>query len=205
MATITEPAEPEAGLATEYPPHRMTVERYERLARSGVYGEDEPVFLWRGRLVEKMTPGMPHVFVVSTLTRQFFGMVPEGWCSYHEQPIVVGDDSMPEPDISIVRGSLRDFLKRRPTARDVALIIEVSDWTLAIDSGDVLRAYAAESIPVYWIVNLRKGRVEVYSDPSGPGEAPSYRTRRDYGPADEVPVVLDGVEVGRIAAREFLP
>ncbi len=40
MAMITEPAGPEVGLAAEYTPHRMTVERYERLLRLGR--------LWRG-------------------------------------------------------------------------------------------------------------------------------------------------------------
>lgn len=202
MAMITEPAGPEVGLAAEYTPHRMTVERYERLCASGVYGEDEPVFLWRGRLVEKMIPGLPHVFVVSSLTKLFSLRIPEGWCSYHEQPIVAGDYSLPEPDISSIRGTFRDFLARRPAACDLALVVEVSDSSLAIDSGDALRLYASESIPAYWIVNLKAGRVEVHS---GPADAPGYRARRDFGPGDEVPVVLDGVEVGRIGVSEILP
>jgi Uma2 family endonuclease len=68
-----------------------------------------------------------------------------------------------------------------------------------------LKAYASGGIPAYWIVNLPKGRIEVYSQPTGPAETPSYRERHEYGPDDGVPVILDGREVGRIAAREILP
>jgi hypothetical protein len=84
-------------------------------------------------------------------------------------------------------------------------VVEVADSSLAIDSGEVLQTYAREAIPVDWIVNLPKRRIEVYTEPSGSAAAPSYRGQRSYGPDDEVPVVLDGREVGRIAVRDVLP
>jgi hypothetical protein len=48
-------------------------------------------------------------------------------------------------------------------------------------------------------------RIEVYTDPSGPAEEPHYRDRRDYGPNDAVPLVLDGKELDRIPVRDLLP
>jgi hypothetical protein len=60
-------------------------------------------------------------------------------------------------------------------------------------------------VPVYWIINLVDHQVEVYSDPSGPGPAPVYRSRRDYRGSELVPFVLDGQELGPIAAQELLP
>ena len=47
--------------------------------------------------------------------------------------------------------------------------------------------------------------VEVYTEPTGPAAAPTYRARRDFGPDDAVPLVIDGAEIARIAARELLP
>jgi Uma2 family endonuclease len=43
------------------------------------------------------------------------------------------------------------------------LLIEVASTSLGDDRGKKLEAYAGVGIPVYWIVNLIDGRVEVYS------------------------------------------
>ena len=208
MATVTEPeAIPEAAesLPRDYTPHRLTVERYERMVEAGIFSAKEPIFLWHGRLVEKMTKGDPHIFAVVSLTEILGRLLPEGWHVRPEQSVRVGDDSMPEPDLSIVRGGPRDYLGRKPSVPDTALIIEVADSSLAIDSGDVLRTYAAEGFPVYWIVNIPRRRVEVYGDPSGPAERPGYARRRDYGPGERVPVALDGREVGSVDPSDLLP
>ena len=62
-----------------------------------------------------------------------------------------------------------------------------------------------DGVLVYWVVNLRDSRLEIYGDPTGPSDAPGYRECREYGPDDEVPVVLDGREVGRVSVKEILP
>jgi Uma2 family endonuclease len=77
----------------------------------------------------------------------------------------------------------------------------VSDTTLARDRGEKLVAYAKGGIPVYWIVNLVDRRVEVYTDPGPAG----YAARVDFLPGQDVPVVIGGVEVGRIAVSDILP
>jgi Uma2 family endonuclease len=64
------------------------------------------------------------------------------------------------------------------------------------------RLYASSGVPVYWIVNLVDGLVEMYTnaDPSG-----GYRSRVDFRLGDEIPVVIDGREIGRIAVKDLLP
>ena len=84
-------------------------------------------------------------------------------------------------------------------------MIEVADSSLDEDRGWKKQIYAHARIPVYWIVNLVARQVEVYTDPTGPADQPDYRQRRDYGPTDEVPLVLDGQEVARIRVSELLP
>lgn len=188
-------------------PYRFTIESYERLVASGVFGDKSSIFLWKGRLVEKapeMTKGRPHVYAVNQLGRLLGRLVPEGWFVEQDQPMAIGNDSVPEPDLKAVRGAIEDYRDRTPSAEDVSLIVEVSDASLGDDRGRMLRAYAAALIPVYWIVNIPGRRVEVYGRPTGPSKEPTYLERRDYGPDDEVPVILDGREVGRIAARDIL-
>lgn len=205
MATITEVPPLEATAACGYRPHRLTVDRYYRMITASVFTEKDPVFLWKGRLVEKMTKNPPHTIALTELYRLMTLLVPGGWYVAQEQPMVIADDGVPEPDLTVVRGATRNYKGRAPTAQDVALVVEVADSSLAIDFGEVLETYARESIPIYWIVNLPRRRIEVYTDPSGPADGPSYRDHRSYGPDDEVPVVLDGREVGRIAVRDVLP
>ena len=120
--------------------------------------------------------------------------------------MILGDDGVPEPDLRIVRGALADDDRdRRPSARDVALVVEVADSTLLDNRGDVLASHASASIPMYWIVNFRAMILEVDSQSSGPSNHPGYANRRDFGPDDKVPRILDGREIARFFVREILP
>ncbi len=55
--------------------------------------------------------------------------------------------------------------------------------------------------PAYWIVNLVDRQVEVYTLPYADG----YHSRQDFAPGQDIPVVIDGVEAGRIAVTDVLP
>jgi Uma2 family endonuclease len=168
---------------------------------AGVFSSKDPVFLWRGQLVEKMTKGPPHNIAATELHSALYELIPAGWFVQKEQPIVFSDDTEPEPDLTVVRGAIRDYADRPPAARDVVLLVEVSDSSLAVDSGEVLEKYAQEAIPCYWLVNIPHRRVEVYRRPEGG----RYAERQVFGPDDQVPVVLDGREVGQVAVRHILP
>jgi hypothetical protein len=183
----------------------MTVDRFERLIRAGVYGEDDPLFLWMGRLYEKMAPGELHVFVTTTLAQYLARIVPRGWYVLQEQPIHLNVDSMPEPDVAVVQGTIRDYLNGRAKAEDVRLIVEVADSSATFDTREKLTAYAKAAIPVYWIIHLKAGRITVFGDPSGPAESPSYRSRIEFVPGEVVPVVIDGTEIDRIKVDDLLP
>jgi len=80
----------------------------------------------------------------------------------------------------------------------------ISNFGVGVDHIDVAAA-AARGIPVYWIADLPERRLEVYTDPTGSAAEPTYAQRRDYGPADTMPVVLDDVEVGTLPVEELLP
>ena len=69
------------------------------------------------------------------------------------------------------------------------------------DRGEKRAAYARARVPVYWIINLIDRQVEVYSGPSASG----YRSSQVYKTGQDVPVVIAGIPVGRLAAGDVLP
>lgn len=192
---------------TASPPDRvwpLSVGQYHAMIQTGILTEDDPVELLEGYLVPKM-PKRPRHRVTTRLIRLALeSQVPPGWYVDSQEPITTAD-SEPEPDIMVIRGDTRDYLDRHPGPTDLALVVEVSDATLERDRSLKLRIYASAGMPVYWIANLADGRIEVYTDPSGPTESPSYRDRRSFGREDAIPLMIDGVEVARIAVGELLP
>jgi Uma2 family endonuclease len=186
------------------PIYRLSATQYLQMVHAGILTEDDRVELLEGVLVTKMGKNPPHVWSSSQAYDALHGLSPAGWCVYQEQPLVL-DESTPEPDGMVVRGRREDYKEILPRAADTALVVEVADSTLQRDREEKKRIYARAGIPAYWIINLVGLRIEVYSDPTGPDALPDYRTRRDYGPDDEVPFVIEGREVGRLAVRDLLP
>jgi Uma2 family endonuclease len=86
--------------------------------------------------------------------------------------LLLGRRRIPEPDLLVVRGSVDDA-PIAPSADDILLVVEVSDWTLAFDRSDKARLYARAGLGEYWIINLKSRQVEVHRLPAvaGPGYA----------------------------------
>jgi hypothetical protein len=172
---------------------------------SGVFPPDARVELLDGILVEHMTKFAPHNFTVHRLSVLLGASLPAAWFLREEKSLVLGRFWRPEPDVAVILAPDDRYRLRDPKASDVGLLAEVSESTYAYDRGEKWRAYAAARIRVYWIVNLPDRQIEVYTNPVGRGKSASYREAATFGPEDEVPVVIDGQEVGRLAVREILP
>ncbi len=186
------------------PVRRFTVGEYHRMISAGILTKDDRVELLEGWLVQKMSRNPPHDVVVGLLLQLLFAKLPRGWHS-RGQSAMTTDVSEPEPDVAVVRGVLRDYLAAHPRPRDVALVAEVADSSLQDDRNLKGALYGRVGVPFYWLINLQDGRLELYSDPSSPDPNPGYRQRQDLGPADAVPLVLDGREVCRIPVSDILP
>jgi hypothetical protein len=183
---------------------RFSVDEYHKIIEAGILTDDDPVELLEGLLVERAKK-TPRHSAATGLCRRALERLPPGDWHVDTHIAVTLYDSEPEPDCAFIRGDPEEYPDRHPGAPDVALAVEVSDAALEWDRTTKQRIYARGLIPTYWIVNLIDNCVEVYTDPSGPAEQPSYRQRRDYGPADDLPLIIDGQEVGRIAVRAILP
>ncbi len=105
--------------------------------------------------------------------------------------------------MAVIRAELKYDSSRDATAADCCLLVEVADRSLAHDQGEKLAGYARAEIPVYWIINLRADRVEVYTGPDP--MAGQYGNHVDYYPGQDVPVVIDGKVVRQIAVADLLP
>ena len=143
-----------------------------------------------------------HAGAVGVLGQLLFSLLPAGWFA-RVHTAVTTRDSVPEPDLAVVRGKPGDYRDNHPTGADVGLLIEVADATVERDRAKAL-IYARADIPQYWIVNLDDRQVEIHSQPAGPGRKRSYRTREVLRGRANVEVILNDKAVGSLAVREIL-
>jgi Uma2 family endonuclease len=194
----------QATLAAVLPmPYRLSVAQYHRMIELGILTENDRVELLDGWILPKMTHNPPHDATVSFAQAELQPRVPGEWLVRIQSAITLAT-SEPEPDVAVVRGPARRYVRSHPRPRDIAVLIEVADATLVYDRVAKGELYARARIPVYWIINLVDARIEVYADPRA-GKAPAYRRRQNYGPNEAVPLILAGQEIGSIPVRDLLP
>jgi Uma2 family endonuclease len=201
METKTVPAPADA------PPrsvHRFTIQEYERLTKIGFFNPGDRSELIDGWLVDKMAHNPQHAGAVDVANAVIAALLPPDWTTRSQLPVRLPGNNAPEPDVAVVPAPKAQYMARHPTEKDVTLVVEVSDTTLDEDRRLKIPQYAKAKVAVYWIVNLVDRCVEVYTQPRG-GKNPTYKTRTDYGPNDQVPVVVAGKRVGTIAVKELLP
>jgi Uma2 family endonuclease len=202
-AVRLQPFVPGAPATPKRPLYRISVEQYEKMVETGILRSGERVELIDGLLLQKMTQHPPHATSVEYTTAALRAILPEGWVVRDQKPIRLSA-SEPEPDVTVARGPSRLYEGRHHRPGDVAFLVEVAESILDEDRSDKNAMYARARIGEYWIVNLVHAQVEVYTQPRG-GRKPGYRSRHDYRIGEEVPVVVDGRVVGRVAVRDLLP
>ncbi len=197
QATRTAPTD------TDLIPYRLTVQQFLTMIDANVFDEDRVELL--GGILCPMVTNDPHDFVVTRLASRLRRLVPAGWTLREEKSVQLDRWSRPQPDIAVLNAPDDAFRRRSPQPRDIVLLAEVSDTSYLKDSGPKLRYYAHARVPQYWIVHLERRQVEVYCDPYGRGDRAKYRSVTPYREDMEIPVVLGGQDLGRIAVRELLP
>jgi Uma2 family endonuclease len=80
-------------------------------------------------------------------------------------PVILGDDSEPEPDVAVVRFDDHEYSFRHPEAADIYLLIEVADSTIAKDRKQKARIYARNRVLEYWILDVQQRQVYVFRQP----------------------------------------
>ena len=154
----------------------LSVEEYHRLDEFNERGKRTELI--RGIVIEKMSKSPLHSAIVSLLYRLFLARVPAGLTVWQEQPLTFVD-SEPEPNISVTRGSERDFLKAHPATAE--LVVEVAVASPALDRENA-SLYAEAGVKEYWIVLGRERQVEVYRR----AESGRYQEKRLFSANDTI-------------------
>jgi Uma2 family endonuclease len=138
-------------------PWRVSRDRYYQLAEQGHF-EGQRVERIRGEIIEMSPIGFKHwltVEKVSDALEQVFG---SGFIVTSQGQMPAGD-SDPQPDVSVIRGQLKDFSDH---PRDRELVVEVSDSSLEYDMGRKADLYASAGVKDYWVIDLVNLRVLVH-------------------------------------------
>jgi Uma2 family endonuclease len=172
--------------ATQPKRHYVSLEEFDRMIEAGVFKDNARLELIRGEILEMPPPGFEHQYAVALLIKllerragDFVLVWPQG-----NSIDLPESDSRPQPDVTLLR--LRDNYSRTrpPTGEDVMLAIEVSDTSLKYDRTDKQKLYAESGIPEYWIVDLKRHVIEVYSNLVDA----EYKDIRRAGKGDVLPV-----------------
>lgn len=135
--------------------HRLTVDDYYRMAEVGVLAPDARVELIDGEIVDMPPIGSPHFGTTTWLHRQFIKDIENLAIVGSQSTLILGSYSAPEPDLMLLRQRSDFYRRATPTAKDVLLVVEVSETTLSYDKKIKAPLYSRHGIPEMWIVNLR--------------------------------------------------
>lgn len=145
----------------------FTSEEYGRMVEAGILTDRDRVELIRGEIVWKMAPGPRHTAFVDNLNQLLVLRLAGRAIVSVQNPVVAAEDSVPEPDLKVIRRRSVPYKERWPSAEDVLLLIEVADTSLAYDRSVKLALYAEAAMPEYWIVNCPTESIEVHCRPEG--------------------------------------
>ena len=162
----------------------------------GLLHEDDRVELIGGEIVDMTPIGWRHAECVNRLNRLLVRLAGDRYAVSVQNPVALGDDDEPQPDFALVR----DDPERRslPTPKDIVLLVEVADTSLAYDKNVKLPIYARAGIPEAWVVDLREGRIDVYTRPGPRGN----QTVCGFGPGEGI--ISETVEGLSLAVDEVL-
>ncbi len=149
----------------------FTTDEYHRMTELGILGEDDHLELINGEILctAVAAVGSRHAACIDRLNHLFAKLLSDTVIIGVRNPVRIGDYSEPEPDIALLKPHPDFYAEAHPGPEDVLLIVEVSDSSLEYDRETKVPLYAGAGIREAWIVNLKEGCVEVYTNPSEHG------------------------------------
>jgi Uma2 family endonuclease len=177
---------------------------YDRLVEAEVFGPEDRIELFDGRMIFKEPQYSPHATAIALVQRVLTSVLGPAWYVRPQMPVALDEVSEPEPDVSVVPGDPRDYRDAHP--EQPVLIVEVAQSRLRFDRRQKGSLYARAGIADYWIVNIPDRRLEVYRDPRPDPAAPfgwSYGTTLTLGPDERVAPLA--VPAAAVTVADLLP
>lgn len=147
----------------------LTINHFQKMIETGIFDEDEHIELIEGELIAMAPIGPVHSSKTRKLNRLFSQAVGDLAIVDIQNPIILDDNSEPEPDLTLLRPRDDFYETANPTANDVLLLVEVADSTLSYDKQTKIPLYARHGIPEVWLINIPNNQVEIYLKPSFEG------------------------------------
>jgi Uma2 family endonuclease len=147
----------------------FTREEYHRMGEVGILTRSDRVELIRGEIIKMSPQGRRHRAFIDNLNHLLATSLTGRAIVSVQMPIVLADDTEPEPDVQILRRRTVPYKDREADAADALLLIEVAQTSLAYDRSTKLRLYAAAGIPEYWVVDCVAESIEVHRAPHADG------------------------------------
>jgi Uma2 family endonuclease len=165
-------------------PYRWRREEFERMVELGLFGDDTDVELLNGLIVVKPRESPEH----SAMAQVLLGVLaPVAALSRLRvgAPMWAAEDSEPEPDLAITGPPTPDA---HPSTARLAIEVVFAARSAARVKIDI---YAAAGVGEYWIVDLPKRSVDVFTKPMTGG----YAERRTLRGNDTLAVPEYGIEM----------
>lgn len=155
-------------MKVDLPRRTFTVDEYHRMADSGLF-EKERVELVEGEVIAMAPKGSGHTACVSRLIRVFADLARQDALLRVQDPLRVDDRTELEPDATVVRFREDFYAGGHPLPRDVLLVVEVAESSLAYDRDVKMGLYARAGVREAWLVDLERPAIIVHTDPTGQG------------------------------------
>lgn len=181
VGTVTPP--PRASVLSPAPqPIRWTIDQYRELYKTGLF-HDMKTMLIHGEVYTMVMPNPPHDTALGKTDDILRTVFVNGYHIRNQMGFNIGTRNDPGPDIAVVPGKRSDYASATPAT--AALIVEVAETTLFMDTTTKAELYVTAGVQDYWVIDLETRQLLVYRDPvalpAGLG-ATAYRTHLAFGP-----------------------
>ena len=135
-------------------PHRITVDEYHRMAEVGLLAPDARVELIEGVIIDMAPIGPPHCSAVDLLTERLVFALKDQAIVRSQGSVRLNRWTEPQPDFAILKSRQDRYRLAHPGAKDIYLVIEVSESSLKFDLNTKTKLYAQYGVPEVWVVDL---------------------------------------------------
>jgi Uma2 family endonuclease len=157
--------------------HPISAEEYLRMGEAGVFAPEARLELIEGEIIEMAPIGSPHAGCVNKLTRLFIQRAGDAAVVAVQNPVIISNLSVPQPDLAVLRARGDDYAGSHPETADVYLVVEVADTTLKFDLGRKAAIYARCGIAELWVVDVNSRAIQVFRKPAESGYGDAFCVR----------------------------
>ncbi|MCO6439740.1 MAG: Uma2 family endonuclease [Nitrococcus mobilis] len=145
--------------------HRLTTGDYHKMGAAGVFRPTDRVELIEGEIIDMAPIGSAHAGVVGLLTNRLVPAVAGQAIVNVQNPVVLGEHSEPQPDLSVLKPRPDFYRNAHPTPVDIIFLIEVAETSIDFDREIKLPLYARHEVPEVWLVDLRQKALTIHRAP----------------------------------------